>query len=86
MNHQTQDGETVLMLASQNGHYQVVELLLKEHADVNCQLHDGVIALMLAHHKGHHLVMINQTLKGHLASGVTNNRKTKTKTSNSNLH
>jgi ankyrin repeat protein len=38
------------MLASQNGHYQVVELLLKEQAqaDVNLQANNGFTALMSA--------------------------------------
>ena len=29
------------MIASQNGHFEVVELLLKEHADINQQEEDG---------------------------------------------
>ena len=48
---------TALMLASQNGHYQVVELLLKEHADVNHQRQDGATALMLANKNGHYQVV-----------------------------
>ena len=41
------------MLASQNGHTQVVELLIKENADVKIQIKEGVTALMLASKNGH---------------------------------
>ena len=37
MNIQESIGWTALMIASQNGHHQVVELLLKGEADVNIQ-------------------------------------------------
>ena len=45
------------MFASQNGHYQVVELLLKENADPNLQDLDGVTALMFASQNGHYQVV-----------------------------
>ena len=32
-----QDGQTALYIAGGNGHDQIVELLLKKQADVNCQ-------------------------------------------------
>ena len=57
INYQRQDGATALILASQDGHYQVVELLLKEHADVNHQAQDGVTALILASENGHYQVI-----------------------------
>ena len=53
----TENGSTALTLASENGHYQVVELLLKEHADVNHQRQDGVTALTLASENGHYQVV-----------------------------
>ena len=40
-----------LMAASQNGHQQVVELLLKEKVDPNIQDNDGETALMAASQK-----------------------------------
>ena len=45
------------MVASFNGHHQVVELLIKEHADVNTQEKDGWTALMIASENGHHQVV-----------------------------
>ena len=60
----TENGGTALMLASQNGHYQVVELLLKKHAHVNHQTQDGVTALMLASQNGHYQV-VELLLKEH---------------------
>ena len=45
------------MLASLNGHTQVVELLLKEHADFNIQCENGLTALMLASQNGHRQVV-----------------------------
>ena len=41
------------MKSSQNCHTWVIELLLKEHADVNIQTNDGWTALMIASHYGH---------------------------------
>ena len=52
------------MLGSENGYYQVVELLLKEHADVNHQMQDGVTALILASQNGHYQV-VELLLKEH---------------------
>ena len=48
LNLQNQEGWTALMFASKNGHYQVVELLIKEKADPNIQAQNGVTALMIA--------------------------------------
>ncbi|XP_041379641.1 ankyrin repeat and protein kinase domain-containing protein 1-like [Gigantopelta aegis] len=57
-NHQRQrDGVTALILASEKGHHQVVELLLKENADSNLQKEDGWTALMSASQNGHHQVV-----------------------------
>ena len=44
------------MAASKNGHYQVVELLLKGEADVNIQ-NNGWTALMFASDNGHHHIV-----------------------------
>ena len=52
------------MLASENGHFQVVELLLKEHADINQQEEDGWTALMLASENGHFQI-VELLLKEH---------------------
>ena len=41
-------GANAFMLACQNGHTQIVELLLKEQVDPNVQKEDGSNALMLA--------------------------------------
>ena len=51
------NGWTALMISSANGHYQVVELLLKQQADPNIQLHDGRTALYLASENGHYQVV-----------------------------
>ena len=45
------------MFVSDNGHHQVMELLLKEGADVNIQNNDGWTALMIASDDGHHQVV-----------------------------
>ena len=52
-----EDGTTALMVASNDGHHQVVELLLKEGADVNIQNNNGVTCLMVASNNGHHQVV-----------------------------
>ena len=41
------------MVASRNGHQQVVELLLKEKADPNIQHNDGQTTLMVTSQSGH---------------------------------
>ena len=45
------------MAASENGHQQVVELLLKEKADPNIQDSNSQTALMVASHNGHQQVV-----------------------------
>ena len=45
------------MLASANGHHQVVELLLSKDPDINIQNNDGVTALIFASDNGHHQVV-----------------------------
>ena len=52
-NLQDNNGETALMVASVNGHHQVVKLLLKEKADPNIEHNDGWTALMAASENGH---------------------------------
>ena len=52
------------MLSSENGHTQVIEQLLKEHADVNVQNKNGWTALMIASQNGHTHV-VEQLLKEH---------------------
>jgi serine/threonine-protein phosphatase 6 regulatory ankyrin repeat subunit B len=41
------------MYASQNGHSEIADLLLKQQADPNVQNNDGFTALMLASQNGH---------------------------------
>ena len=45
------------MIASQNGHFQVVELLVKEHSDINQQDEDEWTALIIASENGHFQVV-----------------------------
>ena len=71
INNQEKDGWTALMLASRNGHFQVVELLLKEHADINTQKEDGWTALMLASRYGHFQV-VELLLKKHADINIQN--------------
>ena len=53
-NVQYKDGVNAFILACQNGHAQIVELLMKEQvADPNVQSKDGVNAFMMACHNGH---------------------------------
>ena len=64
------------MLASQNGHTQVVKLLIKENADVKIQIKEGVTALMLASQNGHTqvvelLIKENADVKIQSKEGVT---------------
>lgn len=47
-------GSTALMLAAQNGHHDIVELLLKRGANTDTQDNNGITALMLAVDLGHH--------------------------------
>uniref|UniRef100_A0A1X7SWR5 Uncharacterized protein n=1 Tax=Amphimedon queenslandica TaxID=400682 RepID=A0A1X7SWR5_AMPQE len=48
------------MLACQNGHTQIVELLLKDQVDPNVQNKRGHTALMIASAKGHYKVHSNR--------------------------
>ena len=52
-NTQNEHGQTTLMLACNNGHFQVAALLLKEGADVNICTNNGGTALMFASQNGH---------------------------------
>jgi serine/threonine-protein phosphatase 6 regulatory ankyrin repeat subunit B len=42
-----------LILASQNGHKEIVKTLLAKGADVNAKMNDGATALILASKKGY---------------------------------
>jgi ankyrin repeat protein len=48
----TEDGMTALHFAARAGHFDVVEILLRYHADVNARDHRGNTALMEASHGG----------------------------------
>ena len=49
INHQNEEGNTALMLASEGGHYHVVELLLlNKDLNINIQDNNGMTALMFA--------------------------------------
>ncbi|MFZ0945350.1 MAG: ankyrin repeat domain-containing protein [Syntrophobacteraceae bacterium] len=45
------NGETALMIASQEGRQNVVQLLLADGAEVNTKMNDGETALSRASHK-----------------------------------
>ena len=51
------NGWTALMISSANGHYHVVELILKQQVHLNIQLQDGQTALYLAIENGHYQVV-----------------------------
>ena len=53
----TNNVATALYIASQNGHYQVVELLLNQQADPNILNNNGVTALYIASKNGHYQVV-----------------------------
>ena len=48
------DGVTALYMASQNGHYQCVDLLLQSKANLDIQTNEGRTALYIASQTGHH--------------------------------
>ncbi len=48
VNTKNSEGSTALMIASQNGHADIIRLLLKKDADVNMQDNDGFTALIYA--------------------------------------
>jgi ankyrin repeat protein len=48
---------TALMVASKEGHENVVKLLLEKGANANLKEHNGATALMMASHKGHDTVV-----------------------------
>ena len=60
------------MIASQNGHTEVVEQLLKEHANVNIQNKEGVTALMKAS-QNNHTEVVEQLLKEGADVNIKNN-------------
>ena len=53
INSKSDDGKTALMDASDNGHRELVQLLLSKGADVNAKTNDGKTALTYASAKGH---------------------------------
>ena len=59
------------MIASQNGHHQVVELLLQSHADINAQKEEGWTALMIACQNGHYHI-VELLLKEHADINIDN--------------
>ena len=62
------NGLTPLMIGSENGHNEIVEILLKAKVDPNASLKDGLTAIYLASENGHSVVV--STL---LASGADPN-------------
>ena len=48
-----EDGKTALIAASENGHLAIVEILLKNKADLNAKSNGALTALMLASERGH---------------------------------
>ena len=58
INYQNEQGNTALMLASEEGHYHVVKLLLlSKDLNINIQDNYGWTALMFASYNGHHQVV-----------------------------
>ena len=49
----TSTGTTALMLAAQDGHTEIVKLLLEKGADVNVKTTTGITALWMASQNGH---------------------------------
>ena len=47
------DGTTALMLAAQDGHVEIVRLLLESGADKHLAMNDGRTALIVAPQRGH---------------------------------
>ena len=86
-NYQQEDGWTALMLASQNGHAQVAELLLNGNADTHLTENDGWTALMLASQNGHvQVVGLLLTNKQADANILNNNRFTALMLASQNGH
>ena len=50
-------GMTILMLASENGHHEIVCSLLNAGANVNAANNDGMTSLMYASENGHHEIV-----------------------------
>ena len=58
-NLQTDDGGTPLIIASQNGHVDIVGFLLKANANPNLYANNGVTPFFMASQKGHaHIVSL----------------------------
>ena len=57
MNYQNKQGNTALMLASEGGHYHVVELLLSKDPDISIQNNNEWTALMFASSCGLHQIV-----------------------------
>ena len=51
---QDEDSKTALMVASKEGHLEVVKQLLKKGARIDLKAFNGNTALMMAKEKGHH--------------------------------
>ena len=53
MNAKRNDGATALIQASQEGHGEIVNMLLSNGADVNAKVNDSMTAIRIAQKQGH---------------------------------